>query len=191
TQIRAEQHHNLHHCPPILHCCPGRPSGLTRRRQNCWCGNPPTIATFFATLPLHHGEPDARQSGGEPMSGPGRTRGGSTRYTQMSKEERRASLRLLGTLLKPYTWQRVGLSAFVVLAQLASVAGPAIIAWGIDNGIPALLEGNATPAVAASVAHIAAALIGGGLMYVFTRWNMTIGQNMLFGLRKRLFLHSQ
>lgn len=125
------------------------------------------------------------------MSGPGRTRGGSTRYTQMSKEERRASLRLLGTLLKPYTWQLVGLSAIVVLAQLASVAGPAIIAWGIDNGIPALLEGNATPAVAASVAHIAAALIGGGLMYVFTRWNMTIGQNMLFGLRKRLFLHSQ
>jgi len=109
----------------------------------------------------------------------------------MSKEERRASLRLLGTLLKPYTWQLVGLSAIVVLAQLASVAGPAIIAWGIDNGIPALLEGNATPAVAASVAHIAAALIGGGLMYVFTRWNMTIGQNMLFGLRKRLFLHSQ
>src|SRR5699024_4530397 len=101
------------------------------------------------------------------------------------------SLRLLGTLLKPYTWQLVGLSAIVVLAQLASVAGPAIIAWGIDNGIPALLEGNATPAVAASVAHIAAALIGGGLMYVFTRWNMTIGQNMLFGLRKRLFLHSQ
>lgn len=125
------------------------------------------------------------------MSGPGRTRGSSRRYTQMTKEERRASLRLLRSLLKPYTWQLVGLSTIVVLAQLASVAGPAIIAWGIDNGIPALLEGNATPAIAASVAHIAAALIGGGLMYVFIRWNMTIGQHMLFGLRKRLFLHSQ
>ena len=125
------------------------------------------------------------------MSGPGRTRGSSTRYTQMTKEERRASLRLLGSLLKPYKWQLVGLSTIVVLAQLASVASPAIIAWGIDNGIPALLEENATPAVAASVAHIAAALVGGGLMYVFIRWNMTIGQHMLFGLRKRLFLHSQ
>ena len=125
------------------------------------------------------------------MSGPGRTRGSSTRYTQMTKEERQASLRLLGSLLKPYKWQLVGLSTIVVLAQLASVASPAIIAWGIDNGIPALLEGNATPAVAASVAHIAAALVGGGLMYVFIRWNMTIGQHMLFGLRKRLFLHSQ
>ncbi|WP_022870904.1 ABC transporter ATP-binding protein [Yaniella halotolerans] len=125
------------------------------------------------------------------MSGPGRARGGSAHYAQMTKEERRASLRLLGTLLRPYTWQLVGLSVIVVLAQLASVAGPAIIAWGIDNGIPALLEGNATPAMAASVAHIAAALIGGGLMYVFIRWNMTIGQNMLYGLRKRLFLHSQ
>lgn len=125
------------------------------------------------------------------MSGPTRTRAGSARFEQLTKEERRASLRLLGSLLRPYTWQLVGLSGIVVLAQLASVAGPAIIAWGIDNGIPALLEDNATPAIAASVAHIVAALVSGGLMYVFIRWNMTIGQNMLFGLRKRLFLHSQ
>ena len=126
------------------------------------------------------------------MSGPGRARGaGSADYQQMSKQERRASLRLLGSLLKPYTWQLVGLSAIVVVAQMASVAGPAIIAWGIDNGLPALLEGNTTPAIAAAVAHIVAAVVAGGLMYVFIRWNMTIGQTMLYGLRKRLFLHSQ
>lgn len=126
------------------------------------------------------------------MSGPGRTRGSvSADYQQMTKAQRRASLRLLGTLLKPYTWQLVGISAIVVVAQIASVAGPAIIAWGIDNGIPALLEGNASPAIAASVAHILAAVVAGVLMYVFIRWNMTIGQNMLYGLRRRLFLHSQ
>lgn len=126
------------------------------------------------------------------MSGPGRNRGSvSAEYQQMTKAQRRASLRLLGTLLKPYTWQLVGISAIVVVAQIASVAGPAIIAWGIDNGIPALLEGNASPAIAASVAHILAAVVAGVLMYVFIRWNMTIGQNMLYGLRRRLFLHSQ
>lgn len=126
------------------------------------------------------------------MSGPGRTLGSvSADYQQMTKAQRRASLRLLGTLLKPYTWQLVGISAIVVVAQIASVAGPAIIAWGIDNGIPALLEGNASPAIAASVAHILAAVVAGVLMYVFIRWNMTIGQNMLYGLRRRLFLHSQ
>lgn len=125
------------------------------------------------------------------MSGSATARSDSTRGEHLTKAQRRASLRLLGTLLKPYKWQLIGLSVIVVLAQLASVAGPAIIAWGIDNGIPALLEGNATPAIAASVAHIVAALTGGGLMYVFIRWNMTLGQNMLFGLRKRLFLHSQ
>lgn len=126
------------------------------------------------------------------MSGPGRTRGAAAAdYQQMTKAQRRASLRLLGTLLKPYTWQLVGISAIVVVAQIASVAGPAIIAWGIDNGIPALLEGNASPAIAASVAHILAAVVAGVLMYVFIRWNMTIGQNMLYGLRRRLFLHSQ
>ena len=126
------------------------------------------------------------------MSGPGRARGaGSLDYQRMTKAERRASLRLLGTLLKPYKWQLVGISIVVVIAQLASVAGPAIIAWGIDNGLPALLEGNATPAIAAAVAHIVAAVVAGGLMYVFIRWNMTIGQAMMYGLRRRLFLHSQ
>lgn len=84
------------------------------------------------------------------MSGPGRARGaGSADYQRMTKDERRASLRLLGTLLRPYTWQLVGLSIVVIIAQVASVAGPAIIAWGIDNGLPALLEGNANPAIAA------------------------------------------
>ncbi|HEY4534770.1 MAG TPA: ABC transporter ATP-binding protein [Enteractinococcus sp.] len=126
------------------------------------------------------------------MSAPGRTRGaGSADYQRMTRAERRASLRLLGSLLKPYTWQLVGLSTIVVIAQLASVAGPAIIAWGIDRGIPALLEGDATPAAVASAAHIIAAVTAGGLMYVFIRWNMTIGQTMLYGLRRRLFLHSQ
>ena len=126
------------------------------------------------------------------MSGPGRARGvGAADYQRMTRAERRASLRLLGTLLKPYRWQLVGLSIVVIIAQMASVAGPAIIAWGIDNGIPALLEGNATPAVAAAVAQILAALVAGGLMYVFIRWNMTLGQTMLYGLRRRLFLHSQ
>lgn len=126
------------------------------------------------------------------MSGPGRARGaGAAEYQRMTPAERRASLRLLGSLLKPYKWQLVGLSAIVVVAQLASVAGPAIIAWGIDNGIPALLEGNATPAIASAVAQVVAALVAGGLMYVFIRWNMTIGQTMLYGLRRRLFSHSQ
>lgn len=126
------------------------------------------------------------------MSGPGRAHGaGSAHYQHMTKAERRASLRLLITLLKPYRWQLVGLSIIVVLAQLASVAGPAIIAWGIDNGIPALLEGRVAPAVAAAVAHIVAAVVAGGLMYVFVRWNMTLGQTVLYGLRRRLFEHSQ
>jgi len=125
------------------------------------------------------------------MSVPGSTRDEATRYSQMTKKERRASLRLLGSLLKPYTWQLVGLSLIVVLTQLMTVAGPAIIAWGIDHGLPALLDGVPVPAIAASAAHIVVAISAGGLMYVFVRWNMTIGQNMLFRLRKRLFLHTQ
>ena len=71
-----------------------------------------------------------------------------------------------------------------------TVAGPAIIAWGIDHGLPALWMGTGA-CHCASAAHIVAAISAGGLMYVFVRWNMTIGQNMLFRLRKRLFLHQR
>src|SRR5699024_8238794 len=152
-------------------CRSGRAAGP---RQNYRCGHPPRTLGQFSAVSLHHGQPTSDEIRGGCMSSPGRTRAGSARFEHMTKAERRASLRLLGTLLKPYTWQLVGLSVIVVLAQLASVAGPAIIAWGIDNGIPALLEGNAVPAVAASVAHIVAAVLGGVLMYMFIRWNMTI-----------------
>src|SRR5690625_494220 len=125
------------------------------------------------------------------MSHPGRTRSDSTRYSQMTKDERRASLRLLGSLLKPYTWQLVGVSLIVVLTQLMTVAGPAIIAWGIDHGLPALQDGNPVPAIVASAAHILAAMSARRLMSVVVRWNMSMGLNMLFRIRKRLLLHTQ
>src|SRR5699024_12492252 len=111
------------------------------------------------------------------MSLPGRTRSDSARYSQMTKDERRASLRLLGSLEKPYTWQLVGVSLSVVLTQLMTVAGAAIIVWVFEHGLPAMKDVKPVPAIVATVAHIIAAISVSSVWYVFVRCNMTIVHN--------------
>lgn len=64
----------------------------------------------------------------------------------LSKEEsrqvRRRSLRLLGSLLHPLRFRLILTAIVVVVSTAAQVAGPAIIAFGIDNGISALQSQN-------------------------------------------------
>ncbi len=104
---------------------------------------------------------------------------------------RQRSLRLLGELLRPVRAKFVLMSVMVVVAQLAVVAGPAIIAWGIDHALPALLAGDGTPVLLATAAHIAAALAGGFLTFGYVRQSTVIGQQMLLALRRRVFRETQ
>lgn len=104
---------------------------------------------------------------------------------------RRRSLRLLGELLKPVRGQFAAMAVMVVVAQLAVVAGPAIIAWGIDHALPALIAGNGTPALLATAAHITCALVGGVLTFGYVRQATVLGQRMLLGLRRRVFRETQ
>ncbi len=104
---------------------------------------------------------------------------------------RQRSLRLLGELLRPVRGKFVLMAVMVIVAQLAVVAGPAIIAWGIDHALPALLEGDGTPALLATAAHIAAALAGGFLTFGYVRQSTVIGQQMLLSLRRRVFRETQ
>ena len=67
----------------------------------------------------------------------------------LSKEEsrqvRRRSLHLLGSLLHPLRMRLALTAVVVVVSTAAQVAGPAIIAFGIDNGITALQNQNWLP----------------------------------------------
>jgi ATP-binding cassette subfamily B protein len=57
-----------------------------------------------------------------------------------SRQIRDRSLRLLNSLLRPL-WARVTLTIIVVvISTAAQVAGPALIAFGIDRGLPALVK---------------------------------------------------
>lgn len=108
-----------------------------------------------------------------------------------NKASRQRSFALLKELLSPAKKQFIGMALMVVVAQLAIVASPAIIAWGIDTGLPALDAGNPVPAYTAAGLLIAAALIGGVLTYGYTKYAVVVGQKMLLQLRRRVFRFSQ
>lgn len=114
---------------------------------------------------------------------------------EFTKEENRASrtrsLALLRQLLAPEKASIALVAVMVVLAQAAVVAGPAILAWGIDHGLPALIDGNALPALGAAGLHAACAIVAAALTFAFTRQSSVIGQRLLLELRRRVFRHTQ
>ena len=113
----------------------------------------------------------------------------------LSKEEsrqvRRRSLRLLGSLLHPLRMRLLLTAIVVVVSTAAQVAGPALIAFGIDNGLPALLKQDRFPLAAAGVAYLFTGVIGAALIAWYTVLSARISQAILLDLRKRVFLHTQ
>ena len=108
-----------------------------------------------------------------------------------NKASRKRSFALLGELISPVKGQFVLMAIMVVIAQLAVVAGPAIIAWGIDHGLPSLMAGDPTPAYQAAGLAVGAAIIGGVLTYGYVRQSVVVGQRMLLALRRKVFRFTQ
>ncbi|MDN5899644.1 MAG: ABC transporter ATP-binding protein/permease [Brachybacterium sp.] len=108
-----------------------------------------------------------------------------------NKLSRQRSFALLGELISPVKGQFAVMGIMVVIAQLAVVAGPAIIAWGIDHGLPSLQAGNSVPAFQAAALAVAAAIVGGVLTYGYVRQSVVVGQRMLLALRRKVFRFTQ
>ena len=113
-------------------------------------------------------------------------------YTKVeSKQIRRRSIRLLGSLVRPERAGVILTIVVVVVSTAAQVAGPALIAFGIDNGLPALLGGNGVPLILAVAGYLISGVIGAGLMAWYTVLTARVSQAILLDLRKRVFLHTQ
>lgn len=116
-------------------------------------------------------------------------------HQSYSAEENRASRKrsfaLLGELISPVKGQFVIMAVMVIIAQLAVVAGPAIIAWGIDHGLPSLIDGNPVPAYQAAALAVGAAIVGGVLTFGYVRQSVVVGQRMLLALRRKVFRFTQ
>ncbi|HEY9498814.1 MAG TPA: ABC transporter transmembrane domain-containing protein, partial [Terrimesophilobacter sp.] len=101
------------------------------------------------------------------------------------------SVRLLGSLLRPLRL-RVTLTIAVVIASTAAqVAGPALIAYGIDVGLPAVLRQDWLPLTLAVAAYLTTGIAGAILIAWYTVLSARISQAILIDLRKRVFLKTQ
>ena len=104
---------------------------------------------------------------------------------------RRRSLRLLGSLLAPLRTKLVLTGVVVVFSTALQVIGPAIIAYGIDSGLPALLRGQAMPLALAVVVYLIAGVLSGVLIAAYTVQTARISQAVLIDLRERVFVQTQ
>ncbi|MBB3156865.1 ATP-binding cassette subfamily B protein [Microbacterium proteolyticum] len=114
-------------------------------------------------------------------------------YTRAeSRAIRQRSLRLLGTLVSPLRGQLVLAAAVLVVSTALRVAGPALIAFGIDNALPAVIERSEWMPTYGVVGVYLLAGIGGAVLigwYVVVAARLT--QAVMLDLRKRIFLHTQ
>ena len=108
-----------------------------------------------------------------------------------SQQIRARSLRLLGSLLRPVRARLWLTMAIVVVSTAAQVAGPALIAYGIDTGLPALTQGDWMPVGLAGLAYLFTGIVGAFLIAWYIRLSARISQAVLLDLRTRIFLHTQ
>ena len=108
-----------------------------------------------------------------------------------SRAVRRRSLALLGSLIRPVRVRFWLTIAMVVLSQATRVAGPALIAFGIDHALPAVQAGDNLPLVFTGAAYLLAAIATAGLTALYVTSTARLSQAMLLDLRVRVFRHTQ
>ncbi|MFJ7195468.1 MULTISPECIES: ABC transporter ATP-binding protein [unclassified Streptomyces] len=98
---------------------------------------------------------------------------------------------LLRSLLRPMK-ARVALIALVLLVQQLSVqAGPLLVAYAIDSGVPAFRDADYGPLIAVAVGYALCSAVAGGMQYAFVRISSLVNQGALLDLRGRIFRHAQ
>ena len=109
-----------------------------------------------------------------------------------SRKLRQRSVRLLGSLLRPLRGKVAWSFVVVVVATLAQIVGPALIAFGLNVGLPEILKhGNYTPLAGAVIVFLIAAVVSAWLTSSYTVLSARISQAILIDLRKRVFRHTQ
>lgn len=113
----------------------------------------------------------------------------------LSRDENRVirgrSMRLLGSLVRPMRGLVSLTAAVILVSTVAQVVGPALIAYGIDTGLPAMLDNDWLPLSVTVGAYLATGVLGAVLIAWYTVLTARLSQSMLLDLRKRMFLHTQ
>jgi ABC-type multidrug transport system fused ATPase/permease subunit len=103
---------------------------------------------------------------------------------------RKRSRRLLGDLLRPHRRAVTQTAAAIIVASLASLAGPWLIGIAIDNGIPPLIKnGDPVPLLRIAAVFAATVLVQAAATRTFVTLTGRFGQAVVLELRRRLFAH--
>lgn len=105
---------------------------------------------------------------------------------------KRRSRALLGSLLKPYRKFIVILIAVVLVENAARLSIPRLVQFGIDFGVPPLMNGG----VATELLKVLGVMLGALIMQGCARWfflrnSGRVGQQVLLEIRRRLYRHFQ
>lgn len=102
-----------------------------------------------------------------------------------------ASRRLLGSLVRPHRGLVALAIVLLLIQQAAAQAGPLLISYAIDSGVPALRREDSGPLIAVAVAYFACAVGSGTLQYAFIRVSVRVNQGILLDLRGRIYRQAQ
>ncbi|MFF0116443.1 ABC transporter ATP-binding protein [Streptomyces prasinus] len=98
---------------------------------------------------------------------------------------------LLRSLLTPLRGRVVLTVVLLLLQQAAVQAGPLLVAYAIDRGVPAFRSADHGPLIAVAVGYLLCAAAGGVLQYAFIDVSARVSQDVLLDLRGRIFRHAQ
>ncbi|MFI8002586.1 ABC transporter ATP-binding protein [Streptomyces sp. NPDC086010] len=104
---------------------------------------------------------------------------------------RGATRALLMSLLGPMRARVVVASLLLLVQQAAVQAGPLLVAYAIDSGVPAFRDHDYGPLAAVGAGYALCSLVAGIMQYAFIRAAARINQDVLLDLRGRIFRHAQ
>ncbi|MFF2325477.1 MULTISPECIES: ABC transporter ATP-binding protein [unclassified Streptomyces] len=104
---------------------------------------------------------------------------------------RGATRALLGSLLRPHRGRLVVAALLLLIQQVAVQAGPLLVAYAIDSGVPAFRDEEYGPLIAVAVGYALCSATAGAMQYAFIRASARINQDVLLDLRGRIFRHAQ
>ncbi|KXZ57133.1 putative ABC transporter ATP-binding protein [Microbacterium laevaniformans] len=109
-----------------------------------------------------------------------------------SRSIRQRSLRLLGSLVDPLRWQLALALIVLVVSTALRVAGPALIAYGLNTALPqAMQDADWMPTIVIVVVYLLAGVGGAALIGWYAVVAARLTQAVMLDLRTRIFLHTQ
>ena len=119
---------------------------------------------------------------------PGRGRGARTVTAAEKAQAREVSLRRIGQLFKPYTWQLTIVTAIIVASSIVGVASPFLLRAVIDTALP---DRNLRLLILLVAGMIGIAAVTSAFGVIQTWISTRVGQQVMHGLRTSVFGHLQ